>query len=128
MPNGSTLPENAHSTQAYGSEAQSSWEGLTSPDNFAPDLDLLSPSDISRFGSFDSFDSMTFLMSNTAASSVSESYACIGTGSGFDSPGAQLHDLSLPGTSTMSSSSSISMFLMLMLTLCRRILSCQAHG
>lgn len=101
VPNGSNPPKNAHAAQAYGSEVQSSWEGLTSPDNLAPDLDLLSPSDISRYGSFESFDSMTFLMSNTTASSVSESYACIGTGSGFESPGAQLHDLSLPGTSTM---------------------------
>jgi hypothetical protein len=58
------------------------------------DADAISES---RFGSFDSFNSLALTV-NTVASSVSDSYGCPPSDSSFESPrSSNLPDLYLPG-------------------------------
>lgn len=94
-------------TQVRGAEPstfqnnpQLSWQkGVTHTQGNYNDMNnLISPTN-SQFGSYDSFDSMSMPSGNTAASSVSDTYACPETNSAFDSSERvnQIQDLALSG-------------------------------
>jgi hypothetical protein len=114
--NGSSSPNNGPSAPIYSNELQhspsspnrpsgqvyrnelrfSSYPTAPGPGTYTSNAENISPS--SRFGSFDSFDSMAMSVPNTVASSISETYVCPPSNSSFAPPGsANLTDLNLPG-------------------------------
>lgn len=101
MRTGSISPTHGVSAPLFGNnnEMQFSYQTATAtptPGNYIPEVDDLSAS--SRFGSFDSFDSMGMSGAHTVASSVSEGYVCPNPNFG-SSGSANLRDLALPGKS-----------------------------
>lgn len=93
--NGSPTPLNATPGELlYNGEDIHSWQTMTlTTDNVMTDPDVMSES---RFGSFDSFNSLALTV-NTVASSVSD-FGCPASDSSFESPRASnLSDMYLPG-------------------------------
>lgn len=95
--NGASAPLNAPSAGMYD-EKNLAWQTATiTVENIIPDQDVMSES---RWGSFDSFNSLALTI-NTVASSVSDGFACPTSDSSFESPQtSNMMDLYLPGIFT----------------------------